>query len=159
MSALASSGHDRILVVVAIMRSDCVLVDWVIAETSAMAGQWMRRGLAPIVLAVVMVIAAPMQTRAQRADDLAALNKRISELQSAGKFGEAIPLAEKSLETRHREPTPSTTDFRPLQSYSNGRSRPRSGRASSAGRQFHEGERRVDLALEYLGPGRSGPQD
>jgi hypothetical protein len=58
MSALAGSGHDRVLAVVTIMRSDSVLVDWVIAETSALAGQWMRRGLALIVLAVVMVGAA-----------------------------------------------------------------------------------------------------
>jgi hypothetical protein len=36
----------------------------------------MQRGLGLIVSADVMVIAAPMQTRGQQADDLAALNKR-----------------------------------------------------------------------------------
>ena len=63
-----------------------------------MAGQWVRRSLALIVQAGIMVIAAPTQTRARRVVDLAVLNKRISEHYSAGKFDEAIPLAEKSLD-------------------------------------------------------------
>jgi hypothetical protein len=61
-----------------------------------MARQRMRRGVALVVLAVL--ITASMQARPQGTDVLAALNKRITELYSAGKFGEAIPPAEKSLE-------------------------------------------------------------
>src|SRR5258708_2130831 len=97
MSLFAGSGHDRILVVV-ILSGQTVLLLIERLRSGAMAGQWKRRGVALIVLAVLMVIAAPMQTRAQSTNDLPALNERISELYRAGKFGEAIPLAEKSLE-------------------------------------------------------------
>jgi hypothetical protein len=68
-----------------------------------MAGQWMRSSLALIVLAGVTVIAAPTQKLARRADDLAGLNKRISEHYSAGKFDEVIPLVEKSLDRTHTQ--------------------------------------------------------
>jgi hypothetical protein len=41
---------------------------------------------------------------------IAALNKRISELYGAGKFGEAIPLAEKSLEATRTQKGPDHLD-------------------------------------------------
>jgi hypothetical protein len=68
-----------------------------------MAGQWVRRSLAPIVQAGIMVIAAPTQTRARRVVGLAVLNKRISDHYNAGKFDEAIPLTEKSLDLTHTQ--------------------------------------------------------
>jgi hypothetical protein len=68
-----------------------------------MAGQWVRRSLALTVLAGIMVIAAPTQTRARGAVGLAVLSKPISEHYSAGKFDEAIHLAEKSLHLTHTQ--------------------------------------------------------
>jgi hypothetical protein len=68
-----------------------------------MAGQWVQRSLAQIVLAGIMVIAAPTQTRARRAVGLAVLSKPIGEHYSAGKFDEAIHLAEKSLDLTHTQ--------------------------------------------------------
>jgi len=59
--------------------------------------------LTVLTIAMLLAIAAPIAARAQREDDLAALNQRVSELYGAGKFAEAIPLAEKSLELTRRE--------------------------------------------------------
>ena len=42
-----------------------------------MAGQWLHRWVAPIMLAVLMVIAAPKQAPAQGTDDLDALSSRL----------------------------------------------------------------------------------
>ena len=57
----------------------------------------MRSWLPKILLIVVLIVVACHGATAQT-DDLPALNKRVSELYSSGKYGEAIPLAEKSLE-------------------------------------------------------------
>src|SRR5262245_13343422 len=75
-----------------------------------LAGQWIPRGAALIVLVVLMVIGAPMKAQPQRTDDPGALNKHISDLYSAGKFGEAIPLAEKSLELTRTQRGPDHLD-------------------------------------------------
>ena len=63
-----------------------------------MVEQRLRGRLALIVVAGVMVVAAPIQSSAQRAEDLSAPNKRISELYGAQKRDEAILLAENSLD-------------------------------------------------------------
>ena len=53
-----------------------------------------------VVLACLLLVAgiATACSALAQSDDLAALNQRISELYSAGKYGEAIPLAQKLLE-------------------------------------------------------------
>ncbi|MGO8781517.1 MAG: tetratricopeptide repeat protein [Rhodomicrobium sp.] len=56
-----------------------------------------------LTIAMLLAIAAPRATQAQGADDLAALNQRVSELYNAGKYSEAITLAEKSLEITRRQ--------------------------------------------------------
>jgi tetratricopeptide (TPR) repeat protein/CHAT domain-containing protein len=75
-----------------------------------LTGQWIPRGAALIARVVLMVIGAPMKARAQRTDAPSALNKHISDLYSAGKFGEAIPLAEKSLELTRTQRGPDHLD-------------------------------------------------
>ena len=56
-----------------------------------------QRRVSVLVLLLAVLVAVGSPACAQF-EDLAALNRRISELYSAGKYGEAIPLAEKSLE-------------------------------------------------------------
>jgi CHAT domain-containing protein/tetratricopeptide (TPR) repeat protein len=68
-----------------------------------MTGQLMRRGVALIVLAVLPVIAASMQARAQGADDLAALREQVRQLHSQGKYSEAVPLAERYVALARRK--------------------------------------------------------
>mgnify|MGYP003902571031 CR=1 FL=1 len=63
----------------------------------AMRAMSMPRELAAMLVATVLAMFASASVGAQTNDDLAALNKRVSELHSAGKYGEAIPLAERSL--------------------------------------------------------------
>src|SRR5271163_4387007 len=87
MSAFAGSGHP--------CHSHIIRPDCVIAERRVMVGWWLQPWVALIVLAALLAIIASMQARTRGTDDLAALNKRISELYSAGKFGGEIPLAEK----------------------------------------------------------------
>ena len=62
-----------------------------------MAGRLMRRGVALIVLALLLAVAAAMQARAQGADDLDALNKQVETLYSEGKYAEATAVAKRSL--------------------------------------------------------------
>ena len=54
---------------------------------------WLAKFLLTLVLIGVAGNGAAAQT-----DDLASLNRRVGELYAAGKFGEAVPLAERSLE-------------------------------------------------------------
>ncbi len=64
--------------------------------------RWMWKTLTIAML--LLAIAAPTGARAQGADDLAAINQRVSELYSVGKYGDAIPFAERSFElTRHQK--------------------------------------------------------
>jgi tetratricopeptide (TPR) repeat protein/CHAT domain-containing protein len=58
-----------------------------------MASHWLRRGVALLVLAVML--ATVPQARAQAADDLAALQEQVSQLHSQGQYTEALPLAER----------------------------------------------------------------
>src|SRR5688500_16444719 len=60
-----------------------------------MAGRWLRRGAALIVLATLVATAGSMMAQAQGADDLAALRGQVSRLHSQGKYAEALPLAER----------------------------------------------------------------
>ena len=60
-----------------------------------MAGRWLRRGVALIVLATLLTTAGSMRAQAQSDDDLAALRGQVSRLHSQGKSAEAIPLAER----------------------------------------------------------------
>jgi len=61
-----------------------------------MARRWLQRWVAPIVLATLfLVIAAPMQMRAQGTDDLAPLREQVRQLRGQGKYTEAIPIAER----------------------------------------------------------------
>jgi len=53
-----------------------------------MAGRWLRRGVALIVL--VTLLATAWSMRAAQADDLAALVRQISKLETAGKYVEAV---------------------------------------------------------------------
>jgi CHAT domain-containing protein/tetratricopeptide (TPR) repeat protein len=63
-----------------------------------MAGRWLQRRFALIVLAaLLMVIAAPMQARERGTDDLDALNKQVQTLYSQGKYAEATEIAKRSL--------------------------------------------------------------
>jgi hypothetical protein len=73
-----------------------------------MAGQCKRRGVALIVLAILMVIAAPMRARAQGTDDLYALHKQIATLLPQGKYAEATEIAKGSLALARR------AEIRPL---------------------------------------------
>ena len=59
----------------------------------------MRRafGWIAAIVVVIMVVSCSPNSWAQ-SDDLARLNSRVGELYRAGKYGEAIPLAERSLE-------------------------------------------------------------
>ena len=60
-----------------------------------MAGRWLRRGAALIVVATLLATAGSMRAQPQGADDLAALRDKVSRLDSQGKYAEAAPLAEK----------------------------------------------------------------
>jgi hypothetical protein len=77
MPLLAGSGHERMLAVVAMSVQTVPPVDWTLVEIGAMAEGWLQRWVALMVLAVLMVIAAPMQARAQGTDDLAALREQV----------------------------------------------------------------------------------
>jgi tetratricopeptide (TPR) repeat protein/CHAT domain-containing protein len=60
--------------------------------------------LACVLVVTLLVVVTSISGGAQSDDDIAALIRRISELYSAGRFGEAIPLAERSVElTRARK--------------------------------------------------------
>ncbi len=59
---------------------------------------WQRLAILAVVLAPSMTGVALAQT-----DDLDAMNWRVSELFGSGKYAEAIPLAEKSLEITRRQ--------------------------------------------------------
>ena len=52
-------------------------------------------GATTVFLALVVLVATPSQTRS--AEDLAALNKQVGQLYRQGKYGEAIPIAERGL--------------------------------------------------------------
>jgi CHAT domain-containing protein/Tfp pilus assembly protein PilF len=54
-------------------------------------------------MVALLAAAAPIAAQAQGTADLATLNNRIRELYKARKYGEAIPLAEKSLELTRRQ--------------------------------------------------------
>jgi len=60
-----------------------------------MAGRWLRRGAALIVLATLLSTLGSIMAQAQGADDLAALRGQVSRLHSQGKYAEAVPLAER----------------------------------------------------------------
>src|SRR5439155_5781976 len=64
-------------------------------------GRWLRRGVALILLAVLLATAGPM--RAQGADDLAALSREVSRLHGQGRYAEAVPLAERYVALAHRK--------------------------------------------------------
>jgi hypothetical protein len=59
-----------------------------------MAGRVIRRGMALIVLAALLVGIEPIGAQAQGADDLAALRDHVRRLHNQGKYAEAVPLAE-----------------------------------------------------------------
>ena len=60
-----------------------------------MAGRWLRRGAALIVLATLLASAGSIGAQAQGGDDLAALRDQVSRLHGQGKYAEAVPLAER----------------------------------------------------------------
>ena len=100
MTASLSTSHCQLT----LRRSS--LVDC--GDGGAMAGQGMWRGVALIVLAVLLAVAAPMQARAQRADDLDALSKQVEALSDQGNYAEAtetakrlLALAEKKFGSKH----------------------------------------------------------
>jgi tetratricopeptide (TPR) repeat protein len=82
-----------------------------------MTGRWMRRRVALIVLAMLLAIAAPMQTRAQGTDDLAALREQVRQLHSQGKYSEAIPIAEQYVAMARRKHGENHTEFAPAISW------------------------------------------
>jgi hypothetical protein len=53
--------------------------------------RWLQRWIASTALAVLMVIAAPMQAQAQGTDDLAALREQVRQLHTQSKYVEALP--------------------------------------------------------------------
>src|SRR5262245_37747339 len=55
------------------------------------------RGLAPVLSAAVLLLATVAGTHAQSGDDLAALTKQVEDLSKAGKYAEALPLAERAV--------------------------------------------------------------
>jgi CHAT domain-containing protein/tetratricopeptide (TPR) repeat protein len=57
-----------------------------------------RSWLAKIVFVAVLAVIASIAAQAQATDDLAALNKKVQTLYVQGKYAEAIPLAQRSLE-------------------------------------------------------------
>lgn len=59
---------------------------------------WLGQIAAQVLMIALLAAAAPMGAHALGADDIAVLNQRVSELYGAGKYAEAIPLAEKSLD-------------------------------------------------------------
>jgi tetratricopeptide (TPR) repeat protein len=78
-----------------------------------MAGRWLQRRGAPIMLAaLLMVIAAPMQARAQQGtDDLDALNKQVLTLYRQGKYAEATEIAKRSLALAEKKFGPDHPDI------------------------------------------------
>jgi len=76
VSALGGSGRDRILIEGTLSAHTTPQFSSPIAETGAMTGQLMRRGVTLILLTALMVIAASMHARGQDKDDLDALNRQ-----------------------------------------------------------------------------------
>jgi tetratricopeptide (TPR) repeat protein len=82
-----------------------------------MARRWLQRWFALNVLAVLMLIAAPMQARAQGTDDLASLREQVRQLHSQGKYREAIPLADRYVALARRKHGENHTEFAPAISW------------------------------------------
>jgi len=65
---------------------------------------WWR--LVPTLAIAVLVSVTIVSTRAQPSDDLAALNKQVEELSKAGKYAEALPLAERAVKVADEQHGP-----------------------------------------------------
>ncbi|HJZ45502.1 MAG TPA: CHAT domain-containing tetratricopeptide repeat protein, partial [Hyphomicrobiaceae bacterium] len=62
-----------------------------------MATRWITRGIVLIALAMLAAGGGPTHAFAQTVDEIAALNKQASGLYQAGKYAEAVPIAERAL--------------------------------------------------------------
>ena len=71
-----------------------------------MAGRWLRRGAALIVLATLLATAGSTRAQAQGADDLATLNAKVEQLFKAGKFADALPVARMAAQTAEKQHGP-----------------------------------------------------
>lgn len=75
-----------------------------------MALRWIARGAALVVLAMLLAAGGQTSVRAQTADEIAALNRQVNELYQAGKYAEAVPIAERALALGEKSADPKSAE-------------------------------------------------
>ena len=70
-----------------------------------------QRWIALIIFVALLATTSAMHTRAQSADELAALRAQVSRQFSQGKYGEAIPLAERYVALARRKHGENHTEY------------------------------------------------